>query len=462
MAAAARPSPTPPPPQRRGSVACQTCPVTQKPPKRAITIRASMFFDGTLNNRTNIAARQRWERRSRAAGGPVGPAPGVDSESYVNDYSNVAKLDQVLDLQQPGYDHAIKIYVEGIGTTDNDGDSQGGYAFGTGGTGVIAKVESGVNTLFDRIAALVADPAEVRIAYIHLDSFGFSRGAAAARNFIHQAVNAGQLRIRNRLQARGIETGPVTVKFVGLFDTVSSIGYGLSPGDIGWENNTDATDFHLRAISVAEKVVQLAAAEEHRTNFPLTNINSAGGGLQIFLPGVHSDVGGGYVDNADEREWKVLNINNPEITRGQRATVRDALARDRQWLIDRGWYLPAEIDAPTDWNEVRVNRSNIRNSYPRIPLQMMATYAKSKQLVFRPALARDHAIPPELGRVQQLINANLGASRAAWIANTTPLMKALRHGYLHFSARLNGIGHGPRWTDGGPLRGRRERKVHDG
>ena len=47
--------------------------------------------------------------------------------------------------------------------------------------------------------------------------------------------------------------------------------------------------------------MHLVAAEEHRKNVSLTDIASAGSkGRELFLPGVHSDIGGDYRDEASE------------------------------------------------------------------------------------------------------------------------------------------------------------------
>jgi len=76
-------------------------------PKTPISIRACMFFDGTLNNRTNVAL------------GKLGKGSGG---SYDNDLSNIAilakywKKDEKVDL-------SFSVYVEGIGTRDFKSDS---------------------------------------------------------------------------------------------------------------------------------------------------------------------------------------------------------------------------------------------------------------------------------------------------------------------------------------------------
>ena len=114
--------------------------------------------------------------------------------------------------------------------------------------------------------------------------FGFSRGAPAARHFV------SLLNDSNPLAARlGIPQAKVTIKFVGVFDTVSSVGYELG----------------LDLKGVPQKVVHLVAANEYRKNFSLTDITSsveAGVGYELVLPGVHSNIGGSYGEVTDEEE----------------------------------------------------------------------------------------------------------------------------------------------------------------
>lgn len=253
------------------------------------------------------------------------------------------------------------------------------------------------------------------------------------------------------------------MKFVGLFDTVSSIGYGLFPGDIGWDNNTDAADFHLTAISVAERVVQLAAADEHRDYFPLTNINSKGGGTQIWLPGAHSDVGGGYTNNEYDRDYQILDLDNPNPEDPAMLTLlNEAIARDRALLVAQGWYLDREFRVNRATHEVCVNRGPIINTYSRIPLQMMGDFAREKALVFLPALGQTHYVPSGLRPMEQRVRGAMASTRDYWLRARDNDMKTLRRQFLHFSARYGEVGHWPRWTRGGSLSGQRRRHVLDG
>lgn len=125
-----------------------------------------------------------------------------------------------------------------------------------------------------------------KIEAVNLYVFGFSRGAAAARSFC--------TRMRTYLAKLDIKF-KINIKFLGLFDTVASVGsahssralYGKENGHHSWA----AMD--LMFPSRIDKTVHLVAAHEVRGSFPITSIASMTG-EEIVFPGVHSDVGGGY------------------------------------------------------------------------------------------------------------------------------------------------------------------------
>lgn len=105
---------------------------------------------------------------------------GVDN-SFSNDFTNVARLYKC--CEQDKY----AIYVEGIGTVDNRRDVDDGFQYGSGFTGVRGKVKLGCEKLADRIKDLNdSKPANSKLKKISIDIFGFSRGAAAARNFSYE------------------------------------------------------------------------------------------------------------------------------------------------------------------------------------------------------------------------------------------------------------------------------------
>ena len=125
-----------------------------------------------------------------------------------------------------------------------------------------------------------------KLEAVNLYVFGFSRGAAAARSFC--------TRMRTYLAKLDIKF-KINIKFLGLFDTVASVGsahssralYGKEDGHHSWA----AMD--LMFPSGIDKTVHLVAAHEVRGSFPITSIAGMTG-EEIVFPGVHSDVGGGY------------------------------------------------------------------------------------------------------------------------------------------------------------------------
>jgi hypothetical protein len=420
-----------------------------KPPETPVKIRISVFFDGTLNNRKNTELRQ-------AGKGGRASVWGLKNwyGSYTNDYSNVAKLEWALGETAPGYDFAQKVYIEGIGTEDGQSDSAiyAGASRGKGGTGVEAKVKIGLAKVLEKVMEFVS--ADVPITYIHLDSFGFSRGAAAARSFIYKAISSGPDRLKERLEAKGYAVGEVRMRFVGLFDTVASLG-------VNHDDNT--AELHLDAVENAEKVVQLAAAEEHRKNFRLTNIKSAGtNGTQIFLPGVHSDVGGGYVDGEGD-EVQIFDIDSTWNSKAQKA----AIERERAWVIEQGWYGSGELQKTDFWNEVVGKRESILNTYALIPLHLMAEFAQELGLLFTTVQAK-HPIPPALdsvnGMIKKYVTSTQGATAHDWFNKVTPELKELRHKYLHFSASYGSTAgaNSPQWAADDPVNGWRTRVIQNG
>jgi|JI6StandDraft_1071083.scaffolds.fasta_scaffold02842_12 hypothetical protein len=446
----------PPRPRSAGEV-CEPCNPKPDPPRPSVTVRVSVFFDGTLNNRANTRSYPTLTAAQRTARADT---------SYANDYSNVSRLEEVLQLPHAGFDHSFKIYIEGIGTFDALDDSRTGAGTGMGDYGVPAKVERGLARCVRLIRAAV--PSSTTISQIVLDAFGFSRGAAAARSFVHQALNVDD-RLARRLTAVGYTVGTVLVRFVGLFDTVAS--YGVA-------HTNDTADLNLDAIRVAEKVVQLAAGEEHRANFRLTNIASAGGnGVEHYLPGVHSDIGGGYVDGAGEN----VQLYDLDVT-WVGAVERAALDREVTWALNRGWYELGEFAVnrgkppgqmrrthlENGWNEIHVSRAHISNLYPRIPLHIMADYATEKQLAWSSDLNANYPVPPELAAVKATIEGAVRGSpkptQDTWMNSLAPWHKQLRHGYLHMSSFYGSqVGaNTPQWTPDDPVRGRRRRVVQAG
>lgn len=191
--------------------------------KEGVTIKLSMFFDGTLNNRSNTEKRLSQPSFLSLKG---------NESSYANFYSNVPIL-EYMNLRNEADNHEVSVYIEGIGTVnfseefksrgvadkDNGNDERQGFAFGSGPTGIRDKVIKGINEAKARILKAY----EAKTGYVQkivIDVFGFSRGAAA-RHFVHR---------HQALREPWLHQGApeLVVNFVGLSETVSSFEEGGS------------------------------------------------------------------------------------------------------------------------------------------------------------------------------------------------------------------------------------------
>ena len=213
-------------------------------------------------------------------------AGGFASDESV---SNVLKLHVLLgggvgdegETTTAGGDLQRSFYYNGVGTREN------GMSIPLLGR-LVSGVSSAVNMMlapkWGDVGRILAE------AFADFDSchepgdrlvvFGFSRGAALARIFAAQAL---------------AQRDECEVAFLGVFDTVAAMdgirGRGEhTSSDVVLENGT----LHPRI----RKAVHIVALDENRIPFAPTLINQDEQAperiLEIWFPGVHSDVGGGY------------------------------------------------------------------------------------------------------------------------------------------------------------------------
>lgn len=133
--------------------------------------------------------------------------------------------------------------------------------------------------------AAVVQREQRKVIEINLSIFGFSRGAAEARAC---AFWLSELCTQNgQMTLAGV---PLRIGFMGIFDTVAAVGIGditpFTSGHMAWGDSTQSIH------PAVEDCAHFIALHEQRASFPL---EAAVGRGNIGYPGVHSDVGGGYV-----------------------------------------------------------------------------------------------------------------------------------------------------------------------
>jgi hypothetical protein len=386
--------------------------VRQKTITAAIDVTIAIFFDGTSNNKTNTDQHNTYIKltNKQATGAAlttdeqttlknnVYKKNTADLSSYENDYSNVVKL--YLNYKSNNQYQFAK-YIEGIGTDDLKKDDSSGGGWGGGKDGIPVKVEKACDLVAQQLRDIVKVNPNTTIKSLTIDIFGFSRGAAAARNFVYEvtspeydAVADSGTVYRHKYGYLGtcfsmyhiqLATPPI-IRFVGLFDTVASyaedifIPDSLSPDspatdDTPKQFKNDTDQLHLDAIAEkAIRVIQFTADDEHRGNFPLTTIEKAvfnKRGSTFNLPGVHSDIGGSYTDQITEKN--IIILNRPE----------NELIKEKERLKSEEWFKENELKIGlTNLGHGHILHSGnlyseriVSNKYSFIPLHFMCKSA---------------------------------------------------------------------------------------
>lgn len=237
-------------------------------------LHVSVFFDGTGNNRQQEMA-QPVERRA---------------------LSNVAKLN---DAHKDNGSNIRAFYVPGAGTPyPVIGDSGGVLGSGIG-KGCDARIKKALELLDEEIAKV---PAQQKLLLINVTVFGFSRGAAQARGFVRDLA----AKCVAKDDGYAYKNKPIRVAFAGLFDTVCSAYDSLAEAAVTWNGGHNGWASDMKLPPMVEQSVHMNAAHELRRRFPLDSTRIDAGypenTVEIWYPGVHSDVGGGYSPQYQGRE----------------------------------------------------------------------------------------------------------------------------------------------------------------
>ncbi|MFP3676907.1 PAAR domain-containing protein [Pseudomonas sp. SIMBA_041] len=431
-----------------------------------ISLRIGVFFDGTLNNANNSVVGQLCGAthaiKPEDLDASCKPYMADTESSYANDESNIKKLSDLYfssrDVLDEGKLHLKfeTVYVDGIGTSSGQPDSLLGAAMGRGEMGVTGKVDEAFKKIGRAIYDFSQTYPDSKIVHLTFDTFGFSRGAAAARHFSNEVAlgQNGPLGNISKIfrgafhQAYNVEyQHDVQMGFIGLFDTVPSVG-GLA--NLGYVRSQTQPGLKLYLPRrLFPNVVQLAARDEIRANFALSRVKPDH--LEITLPGVHSDIGGGYFPESEENllisPMQVLVV--PGTTDVKYTSIyRDAQQVKARWEA-KGW--PSEmLEVVTPYGRglptVQQNSANpdkqvyaalrlkrpVRGELSRVYLRVMYTLAKERGVRFRQLDEEypSYSIPAELQALSERF--------VAGDYSTTPAEEhLLKLKYIHTSASWN-------------------------
>jgi hypothetical protein len=173
-----------------------------------------------------------------------------------------------------------------------------------------------------------------------------------------------------------------------LFDTVSSYGICL-------EKENDTEIFGLDAVCISRNSLHLVSADEHRHFFPLVNIKSAGFNEKIF-PGVHSDIGGSYVDGEDEFKKGLAMGSEDLVIDKYKKVICDGWYKKHQLKIIRPSFWQSYLDSllfkpihsPVKFiEEASIRLTGERKKHPvaysYIPLHIMCDYAMKEGIYLK-------------------------------------------------------------------------------
>lgn len=137
-----------------------------------------------------------------------------------------------------------------------------------------------------------------RLTQINLSVFGFSRGAAEARVFVNWLMQACEHK-DGGWRFAGMA---LNLQFLGLFDTVASVGLANLLDDGSLAGHQSWADNSLQVHPAVRQCLHLVAGHELRACFPLDSVRIQGSYpanvKEVVYPGAHSDVGGGYAPGA--------------------------------------------------------------------------------------------------------------------------------------------------------------------
>ncbi|WP_416048481.1 T6SS phospholipase effector Tle1-like catalytic domain-containing protein [Cupriavidus basilensis] len=322
---------------QRAAALARTLPMDKKP---ACTgqVNVGIFFDGTGNNRLEDYEGIPAEEQVKAMKAGTPPERPESFPPELRKHSNVVRLFHT--HKNDADEGFYRYYIPGVGTPFAEVGDAGGMLGSAAAAGGKARILWGfiklLNSPYDYLCkgSLIPDDQgkaiidkltgkfstnwqrqnelrqwqeklkaalrgkKPKIERINLSVFGFSRGAAQARTFANWLFEVCEPQDGGWLFA-GI---PIHLRFLGIFDTVASVGLADLTGNGIFEGHQDWADNTMEIHPAIERCVHYVAGHEVRACFPLDSVRVhatyPANAEEVMYPGAHSDVGGGYAPGA--------------------------------------------------------------------------------------------------------------------------------------------------------------------
>jgi len=307
-------------------------------------ISVGIFFDGTGNNGVNATSSQK---------------PSQNNESYYNNITNIYKLSEL-------FIGDTKVYIEGIGTLTGSEDSD--YAMATcknpmGYSGYSS--DDKMRKAYDFISKTVVDSTKDYDFYV----YGFSRGSMLARALCNKLLSSD-----SKIQ------GNIRIKFLGVFDTVESAPFN---------------DYNVTVLPRTERALHICAVNECRYFFPLTGFfedskdmedtkSDTGTSVwkEIFVPGAHADVGGGYLEGSQSVYVSPNFVKNNDLV-SYVENVRTAATDSKRNKIWNSLLQNYKVDQGEVFSQAYVERDLVYNELSKVYGKLMLIESNAEEPIFR-------------------------------------------------------------------------------
>ena len=478
----------------------------------------SVFFDGTWNKGTEESPQQSDTNVYALS------CLSATGKKIVSKYENVMRCYTSVYVEGPGTAFDGETHEEideasfwkRVGQTIDKAVDWGedkigsvtGALTGTWHRGVVDKVAKGVSLVIQYLTPLQYAATDT----YHFNVFGFSRGAACARMFAYfvarnpQMVTLdceksiqdyllpcaksiydtkkGRLAFLENVSGHhnGVPTSNKSVDFLGLFDTVSSIGVKDKNDIMQYHSlNAEAYGLYSPHLLRVKRTFHICAIDEFRKNFAVTDVgkNVPQRCIEVFVPGCHSDVGGGYEENENSTVFiRTKKDGKPTyiVTKDPRSPDKGKMEVSKKSLKSLGWatertFWASVGDAMRKAGYGLVNDDlhvlsfthKVKRGLSNITMKMMWERVKKdigESWHCNPfkALPKtgDFIVPDDLAKnYGKLFEVDeMEPQKRYWIIPGGSLdsdsYKKLRSEYIHFEATdlpLMEIGFGPNWKD---------------